>query len=297
MSETAPISLYFDVPKGKHADLEVVARATLEWIEAIRDIASVVAPGVEFEIEFVESEDGSVWLSNMLKAVKEGDRKALASIVGAVLLFFAAGPALHIQADFGDEFWTRLGHEDQVNISEEDKAEIVRRLEEAIERTAVEDRRRKLVREVERDDQINGIGVGISPSEAGPIARIPREMFPAYGAGSPPTKEVAPKDTAYLNNVRVKIIRANLEEGENRPRWRFAEGETKWSADIEDEEFVYALNVERTGLPLAVGQTLVVDVAIDLKFVDGAWNETNRRIVRVREPTVSRRQGDLLGRE
>lgn len=293
----APISLYFDVPKGKHADLEVIARATIEWIEAIRDLASVVAPGVEFEIEFVESEEGSVWLSNLLKAVKEGDRKALASIVGAVVLFFAAGPALHLQTDVGDEFWKRLGHEHGVEISEADKEEIAAKVVEAIERTQVGERRRKLVRQAERDDQIQGIGVGITPTPEGPVTRISREQFPAYGAGVAPVKVVPKKDAEIRENVRVKIIRANLEEGETKPRWRFAEGETKWSADIEDDEFVFALNAESTGLPLAVGQTLVVDVVIERKFVDDAWQEDNRRIVRVREPRVNRRQASLFGGE
>src|SRR3546814_6609438 len=50
---------------------------------------------------FVQSEEGSVWLNNLLTAVKEGDRKALGSIVAAVLAFFAMGPALHLQEDFG----------------------------------------------------------------------------------------------------------------------------------------------------------------------------------------------------
>jgi hypothetical protein len=69
----APISLYFDVREGEHPNLEVVARTTIEWIEAIRDLASVVAPDLQFEIELIETEDGSLWLSNLIKAVKEGD--------------------------------------------------------------------------------------------------------------------------------------------------------------------------------------------------------------------------------
>jgi hypothetical protein len=289
----APISLYFDVPKGQHADLEVVARATIEWIEAIRDLASVVAPGLEYEIEFVESEEGSLWLSNLIKAVKEGDRKALASIVGAVVLFFAMGPALHLQEDAGDEFWKRLGHEDDVKISEDDKREIVANVVKAIEQTQVVDRRRQFIRQVERDPRIGGVGVGLRPSPAGPIANIPREMFPAYGAGESVVKPLPKKDTEVRENVRVKIIRASLKEGDIKPRWRFSEGDPEWSADIEDEEFVAALNADQTGLHLAVGQVMIVDVAIDRRLIDDAWQEDNRRIVRVKDPHISRRQASL----
>lgn len=289
----APISLYFGVDTGKRADLEVIAKATVEWIEVIRELASVVAPGVEFEIEFVQSEEGSVWLSNLLKAAKDGDRKALAAITYAVLIFFAAGPALHLQADVGDAFWERLGHEHEVQLSEEDKIDIANKVVEAIEQTSVEDHRRKLIRQVEKDSDIDSVGVGYMPNPEGPIASIGREHFPTIGAKVPQSRVTIVRDTDTKQNVRVKIIRANLEEGDAKPRWRFSEGDTKWSADIEDEEFVLALNSEKTGLPLAVGQTLIVDVAIDSKMVEGAWQEENRRIIRVIEPRVNRRQGSL----
>lgn len=289
----APISLYFDVPPGQHADLEVVARATIEWIEAIRDLASVVAPGLQYEIEFVESEEGSLWLSNLIRAVKEGDRKALASIVTAVLLFFAAGPALHLQADIGDEFWKRLGHEDNATLSDEDKRDIVAKVVTAIEQTQVADRRRQLIRYVERDRRIAGVGVGTTPTSAGPIVEIRREMFPAYGATDATPREMPKKDTDVRQSVRVKIIRASLKEGDTKPRWRFSEGDTEWSADIEDDEFVAALNADATGLHLAVGQIMVVDVAIDRKFIDDAWQEDKRRILLVKEPRIARRQTSL----
>lgn len=294
----APISLYFDIPKGEHPDLEVVARATIEWIEAIRDVASIVAPDLEYEIEFVETEEGSLWLSNLIKAVREGDRAALTSIVTAVLLFFAAGPALHLQADAGDEFWKRLGHEDDVRLSEEDKTDLVARVVKAIDQTQAVERRRAFIKQVEKDPRIEGVGVGTTPSTVGPIVRIPREMFPAYGAAEILPKPVLKKDTKIEPSVRVKIIRANLKEGEVRPRWRFAEGETEWSADIEDQEFVAALNAEQTGIPLAVGQVMVVDVAIDRRFVEEAWQEENRRILNVKDPKIERRQQALdLGGE
>lgn len=295
---TAPISLYFDVPKGQHADLEVVARAAIEWVELIRSLASVVAPNLEFDVELVETEDGSLWLSNLLKAAKEGDRKALAALAYAVLIFFAAGPALHVQADAGDKFWEMLGHEHHVTLTIEEKEDIAQRVVEAFAVPAAQERRRNIIIETGKDETIHGVGVGLAPSKSGPICKIPRSEFASYVLNVDKKRPALQKTTELQSNVRVKIARANLEEGDEKPRWRFKEGETKWSADIEDEEFVLALNLEQTGLPLAVGQAMVVDVAIDRKLVDGAWEEANRRIIRVVKPEVSRRQGNLsLGRE
>src|SRR3546814_6574095 len=76
------------------------------------------------------------------------------------------------------------------------------------------------------------------------------------------------QDVAYERNIDVNIVRATLKEGDKRPRWRFRHGADEWSATIEDEEFIWALNEDKTGLTLGVGQHMRVDVAIDLKRID-----------------------------
>lgn len=298
---TAPISLYFGVEPGKRADLETIALASLEWANLIRDIATVIAPDIEFEIEFVESKEGSVWLSNLLTAVREGDRKALGAIVSAVLVFFAMGPALHLQTDFGDWLLEQLGHEHTVDLSEEDKEEIVNRIVQAIDETQMEDRRRKIVEIAERDAEVRSIGVDVRPRVAGPITKISREQFPAYYA-LPPAPKVTEQDKGdviYERNIDVKIVRASLREGERKPRWRFRQGESEWSATIADEGFIWAINEEKTGLPLAAGQHMRVDVAIDLKLNENnEWVPKDRRVVRVHEPRVRRAQAEFeLGSE
>lgn len=293
--QTTPISLYFGVEKGKRADLETIARASLEWAGLIRDLAAVVAPDVEFEIEFVQSEDGSVWLSNLLKSVKEGDRKALGTIVVAVLLFFAMGPALHVQTDFGSWVMGLLGHEDKADLTDESIKKIVEQVIQAMDETQLEERRRNIIAHAERDPDVTSIGVDVEVREDGPITKISREQFPSYDKlpPSPGLKPREDKDVAYERNIDVTITRATLKEGVTRPRWQFKHGDDVWSADIEDEEFVWGLNKQRTGLPLAVGQHMRVDVAIDLKRVDDEWEPKNRRIIRVREPHVQRAQGEL----
>lgn len=295
--ELAPISLYFGVEKGKRADLETIARASLEWAGLVRDIAAIVAPDVDFEIEFVQSEDGSIWLSNLLKAVKEGDRKALGTIVMAVLIFFAMGPALHVQADFGSMILKMMGHEDNTDLTAESIHKIAEQIVQAMNETQLEERRRNIIAHAERDPDITSIGVDIRPRAEGPITRISREYFASYDELPPAhveAEEVVPKDVAYERNIDVKIIRANLREGAKRPRWRFRHGEDEWSADIEDSEFVWALNEQKTGLPLAVGQHMRIDLAIDLqKVAEGEWEPKNRRVIRVRDPVVRRAQGEL----
>ncbi len=289
---TAPISLYFGVAKGRRAELETIAKASLEWASLIRDVAAVVAPDLEFEIEFVQSQEGSVWLSNLLKAAKDGDRKALASIVLAVLAFFAMGPALHLQAEFGDWLLAQIGHD-----HDEDIAEQVRK---TADETQIEERRRKIIAIVEQDSEVESVGVDFEPRASGPITKISREHFASY-AGHPPEpkpKQIDDNDVMFQRNVDVNIVRATLREGDKKPRWRFEQDGEEWSASIEDEEFIWALNRERTGLQLAVGQHMRVDIAIEMRRVDDGWEPADRRIVRVRTPKVRRSQGELrLGGE
>jgi len=289
---TAEISLYFGVEDGKNADLEAIARASLEWIEAIRDMASIIAPETEVEIEFLQTKEGSVWLKNLIKAVRDGDQKAMGAVAIATVIFFGLGPALHLQQDFGDGFWSLLGHdhEEVASLSEEEKQAIVDAVLKAVDQTQMDERRRQMVRAVETDPSITSIGVSTVPRMEGPIPKITRDQFPSYGASAPKERPKADKETTIQNRVRVKVIRATLRPGETKPRWRFSSGDGEWSADIEDEEFVWAINADQTGLHLAVGQEMVVDFAIDQRFVEDAWNEENRRILRVRSPHVDRRQ-------
>ena len=209
-----PISLYFDIEKGQHADLEVVAKAAIEWVTIIRQLGEIVAPGVEFDIELVETEDGSLWLSNLLKALKEGDRKAIGAIIWAVLIFFAMGPVLHVQADAGDKFWEALGHKAFDDLSDETKNDIAKKVVEAMQKTSVGESRQRMIHEVGKDPRIKGVGVDRSPKTGGPFVIINRDDFPSYATDTTPKRPLPIKDTNYRNSVRVKIARANLEEGE-----------------------------------------------------------------------------------
>lgn len=288
-----PISFYFGVPEGKRANLDTIALVSVEWVNLVRDLASVIDPDLEFEIEFVESADGSVWLTNLIKALHGGDRKALAALVAAVVTFFGSGPALHIQTDLGDEFWKKLGHEHGIEISEGDKQDIADRVNKAIEETSAEERRRKIISYVEPDENVTSVGVDINRNTEGPISRIPRESFASYDASPTSPPDRPEKDVVHERNIDVKIIKASLREGETRPRWRFKQDGEEWSAFIEDEEFIWALNETKTGIPLAVGQHISVDIAIDMKLINGEWEKHDRRVLRVHNPRIKRAQGEL----
>lgn len=294
----APISFYFGIQDGQHANLDTIALASMEWVALVRDLAAVIAPDLVIEVEFIESEAGSVWLTNMIKAVHSGDRKALAALVVAVLVFFGSGPALHIQTDVGDEFWARLGHDHGIELSDEDKADIAARVVRALDETSAEQRRRNLIEIAEGDEQITSVGVDTIARKGGPITKISRESFPSYDELPAPPTERSAKEVRYERNIGVEVVKASLRKNEARPRWRFRQGKAEWSATIEDDEFIWALNNDKTGLHLAVGQQMRLDLAVDVRLVDDVMIDQDRRIIRVHEPRVDRAQSELgLGGE
>ena len=252
---------------------------------------------MEVRVEFVESETGSVWLSNVVRAVREGDEKALKALAIGVLAFFAVGPALHLQTDIGDEIFKALGHEDTVILSDAEKQDIVDRVIDAMEKSNLLDRRRAIIREVEHDPAITSVGVDTVPRKEGPRVRITRSDFPSYGAREKPVELPPERDTTQQLGIDVIVVRPTLRKGEDRPRWRFDQDGEEWSATIEDDEFIWAVRNGQTGLAIAIGEHMKLNLAQDREMQEGEWVVVNRRVTRVLEPIVERRQGvmDLGG--
>lgn len=285
-----PLSLYFGIEDGQRASLETIARAALIWSDAIKQVAARIDPEIEIRVEFAQTEEGSVWLETLIKALKRGeDEAAVKAVILGILAWFALGFADHMKEDAWNEILEVLGHahKSEAALSDDDRQKLA------------DDVVRKLVKEVENDPAIKSIGMDRVPRAAPPRLLIERHEFPHYGA-TPDGQVEAPaqKDTDYAFDVRVTIVRETLKyNSRGKVRWRFAspDGE-EWSADIEDDEFIAALQNRQTGLETGFGVEMVFDLAIDKKLVEGVWVEDNRRIIRVKRPRISRAQR-MLGLE
>ena len=70
MADGAPISLYLDLVPGEKADLEVAARASLAFAEAIKAAAYFLEPGLQVKIELESGSEGNLSLNSILKRLK-----------------------------------------------------------------------------------------------------------------------------------------------------------------------------------------------------------------------------------
>jgi hypothetical protein len=68
---SAPLSLYLDLEPGQTADLEVVAKASLAFVAALKEIAFQIDPLLEIRVELDSGTKGSPSLNARLKSARE----------------------------------------------------------------------------------------------------------------------------------------------------------------------------------------------------------------------------------
>lgn len=79
------ISLYVALEPGTKADLEVIARASLEFAATLREVAYVIDPSIDLRIEIESGTPGSLSLNSVLRFLKVTDRKGRLNIKAIAL--------------------------------------------------------------------------------------------------------------------------------------------------------------------------------------------------------------------
>ena len=131
-----PVSLYLDLHEGEKADLEVVARASLAFAAAIKEVAYVLDPSMDVRIELASGTEGSLGLNALVKAIKKKtgavERDTLKAITIVILAWFAKDAA-----DWGaNKIFDALakGHAtDSAALSDDDINRIAERVTKALD--------------------------------------------------------------------------------------------------------------------------------------------------------------------
>ena len=71
-----PLTFYLELEPGTKADLEVVARASLAFASAVREIAFVLDPSLSMRVELVSGTEGSLSLNSLLRFFGKEDATA-----------------------------------------------------------------------------------------------------------------------------------------------------------------------------------------------------------------------------
>ncbi len=91
MDETESFGIYLQLADGEKADLETVARASLEFSAAVKELAFFLDPTLDLRIELVSGTESSLQLNSFFRAVKAKatDRKYLAGLAFAAAAFLS----------------------------------------------------------------------------------------------------------------------------------------------------------------------------------------------------------------
>lgn len=280
-----PISLYLDLESGTTADLEIVARTTLAFADAVKEIAYIIDPSLEVSLKFASGTEGSLSLNTLVKSVQGrlGDKKTLAVIALTVLHWFGTDVRQYVVGQGLDKVFKG----DQ-KLTPEDIQQITDTVSKAIESKIAERNVQRVYKELQRDPAVKGVGASQGPQEK-PQRIIPRSEFSQH-LPDDATGSVLERRTRE-EIVSVTLISPVLLPG-NR-RWRFSFHEGEFGAPIKDERFLS--EVLNGHYPIVMRTGIQMDVLLETKEEKegGVWVIKERNVLEVIKTSPAPTQENL----
>ncbi len=281
MSEVNTLSLYFGLHEGRKADLEVVSRAAIEWVQSIRHASNIINPSLEVRVEFVDAHESSLsintvidWskahidktgkhldkVEELLERLANSKRPRLKTLAIALAVFIAidAGPSL--------DFWT--GEPDRLELSEEDRTLLNDVLKEISQSEELKNSNRRFFNVLSNDSAISSVGVCEAPKES-PIVSVPSSQFAERGGLWIQERDAQERITERVSEVILEMPNLSAKDR----KWRFldiATGET-FTAKMRDNEFIQNLADGHVDESLRNGITMQVNINFKEILEDGEW--------------------------
>lgn len=306
--EAVPISIYLKLEKGQFADWEVVSRASIELIAAIRELAAFADPTLKLDIELQDGKEGSLRLNTLFRLVMgsksgadgqaDADQKLVlrAIIVGATvwLLQATAGHywdkildlvdaevaeiieamgAVASETEASDEARAMTS---RVMTSPQDRAQITKILEGASRNGVGKSHIRKFFAEIQRDQAIEAVGIATGHDRI-PDDLVPREQFLARSRE--PASEPESTSREHTDRVDLLLVQPRL-LGDNKA-WRFSIAGLEFAAKVTDKDFVERLLSGKTRVQMVEGVHLTADMKIEEEKQGDVWVIKSRTVVKV----------------
>ena len=276
------ISLYFGLQGGQRADLEVVAKAAIDWVESVRAAANALEPGANIRVEILDAEESSLtinavleWAEAQLARIEEGTAKYRR------ITRLAVGLAIFVPT-VGLPTYDFYFGEKPSSMSEDDRKLLKEFLTKIKDDPDVAVKRQKFFKGIERDKAISGAGISEGSKEK-PLILIPRAQFAEQSGVWAILAEDDQRTTYPVYDV-VLVAPALVAT----PRaWRFqAEGLPEFSATMKDAIFLDALKHENIRERLRIGIPMTIRLKVEEKKIDGVWipKPAGRSVIEVISP-------------
>ncbi len=294
--EQATLSLYLDLEPGRKADLEVVARASLAWAAAIREMAASVDPMSEVRIELVDGTEGSLSLNALIRLVRSAvpSKTAAKAVILSVLLWMSEKAIEWSYEQVLDAVREYVAHRSE-HKGEAEQQQIARDVHAALNSGSAEPPRRQMFRELERDEAITGVGASEKPGER-PAVVVPRADFARRASDTSAQQDADDTKRIVTTELHVVLVSPVLKDAER--RWRFQHGALpEFGATMKDHDFLQALRAGRIEVQLKPGVEMRIELQSKEELVGGVWQVRERSVTRVIAPSDRSQSTFLLPTE
>lgn len=288
----APLSFYLDLEPGSVADLEVVARAALAWVSAIKEAAYIVDPSIEISVELLDGERSSLRLNTLLKVLDNfvgtveagADRYPHLKALAKALAFVVISTPLAVTAE--DIYRAIIGDDNNVvELSHQSKAELIEEIRRALKPDVATRQKEEIFVALAKDPSVKAVGVTSNPSKR-PSILIERADYLNW-VNSGTSLEVAETSRVREEVWPVTLISPVLQNAER--SWKFMKaGLPEFGAVMKDKAFLEAMAHGQLHVELRQGIEMTVRIEIKEKYVGGVWIPIERSIVEVIKPTFFR---------
>lgn len=283
------VSLYLATKPGEQVDLEVAAKAAIEWSRALKAAARAVDDEKEYRVTLVAAEPGSKrWLAKIeeskINQLAVEAKRRWDNVPLIIRLGLAAAVVLPVtyqetkEAYFGDE-----------GFSEKELQQLDEVVNKADADPEVETHRKSMYRQCQRDRTITGLGGGVPDRhEWRPSLIIPSNRF-AEGEGLFELQEEEPEEKPVFQTLDVILVSPNLDNP--RLTWVFRQegiaGTIK--AAMADEKFLAALGNSQVKEKFHSPIHMKIKLKIIHVAKDGEWvvKHGGRSVVEVISPAIA----------
>lgn len=286
MEASAPISLYLDLAEGESANIEVVARAALAWSAAVKELAYVIDPSMDVELELVSGTEGSLDLNACLVAFSKfaEQRPKLATVIITSLTWFMVQTGSYTYERVLDWLTGKDAPPVVKQLSKEEIQAIAREVINAQEKQIAAEQRRQIFHELNKDTSIIGVG-STQERDTRPTLIVPRAEFAERAGSTITVSEAEVKRRTELAVLPVVLVSPTLKDAER--SWRFQAGTLpEFGAVMKDHAFLDALVAGRVALPLRAGVEMQIELETKQEKVGDVWVVRERNVLRVIQPAI-----------
>lgn len=299
-----PLSLYLKLEQGQMADLEVVSKASIEFVKAISDIAEFIDPSVRVKVTIRDGQEGSLKLNSVVEWItgrpmspdEEKRAKRRATALGLIFTGFwwlLDGVGSHYLSKSLDALDKKvldmIEEQDIDDKTGELHKECMDIVMGVVGNKIAEEHRRKFYAALQKDPVIIGVGIS-SVHNAIPKVIVTRDHFADMAREDATTREVEKR--VRTERMEMLVVQPRL-SSDNKP-WRFAVSSIEFAAKITDTEFLSNTLSGRNKLTMAEGLIMDADIETEEEGTDGAWVTKNRTVTKVHEVRMSPQQQSLL---